>query len=179
MKSITIYGPGCAKCTTMAKYTQEAMRELHLNIPMQKVTDPMQFAVAGVLLTPALSIDGKVIISGTLPTKDEIKGILQKAMQESEATTPATPDSTSNCCCRQKAQVAPPSPAQTSCACDSKTEGCCSSHASRTCPSWKKAIIWIILLILILAGIKMLNRQHRQEQAVPTGESSLRAADRK
>ena len=64
MNNIVVYGPGCAKCTALADVTKQAMQELHLDASLEKVTDAMQFAVAGVLVTPALAVDGKVFVSG-------------------------------------------------------------------------------------------------------------------
>lgn len=81
MNKIVIYGPGCAKCSTLAEITQQAMKELGIKEPLEKVTDVMQFAVAGVLMTPALKVNEKILISGKVPSKDEVKRILQEALQ--------------------------------------------------------------------------------------------------
>ena len=81
MKKIVIYGPGCAKCTALAQVTEQVMRELCLEPLPEKVTDAAQLAAAGVLETPALGVDGRILVSGTVPSRDEIRRMLQKALQ--------------------------------------------------------------------------------------------------
>lgn len=78
MKKIVIYGPGCAKCTALAQVTEQVMRELCLEPLPEKVTDAAQLAAAGVLETPALGVDGRILVSGTVPSRDEISRMLQK-----------------------------------------------------------------------------------------------------
>ena len=99
MNNIVVYGPGCAKCTALADVTKQAMQELHLDASLEKVTDAMQFAVAGVLVTPALAVDGKVFVSGRVPSKDEIKKILQETIQADSSRQ-------KSCCCSGVAESA-------------------------------------------------------------------------
>lgn len=101
MNNIVVYGPGCAKCTALADVTKQAMQELHLDASLEKVTDAMQFAVAGVLVTPALAVDGKVFVSGRVPSKDEIKKILQETIQADSSRQ-------KSCCCSGVAESALP-----------------------------------------------------------------------
>ena len=78
MHNIVVYGPGCAKCTALEDVTKQAVQELHLDASLEKVTDAMQFAVVGVLVTPALAVDGKVLVSGRVPSKDESQKFFRK-----------------------------------------------------------------------------------------------------
>ena len=86
MKRIVIYGPGCAKCTALAQVTEQVMRELCLEPLPEKVTDAAQLAAAGVLETPALEVDGRILVSGTVPSRDEkrFKRILRRRVAVAE-----------------------------------------------------------------------------------------------
>jgi small redox-active disulfide protein 2 len=76
MKKIQILGPGCPKCKKMAENAETAARELGIDFEMEKVTDIKAIMSFGVMMTPALVVDGKVKVSGKLPDVDEIKKIL-------------------------------------------------------------------------------------------------------
>ena len=76
MKKIQILGPGCPKCKKMAKNAETAARELGIDFEMEKVTDIKAIMSFGVMMTPALVVDGKVKVSGKLPDVDEIKKVL-------------------------------------------------------------------------------------------------------
>lgn len=77
---IEILGTGCAKCKNLEKYVREALAELDKEAEIVKVTDIEKIAGYGVLLTPALVIDGIVRVSGRLPNKGEVKEIIQGEM---------------------------------------------------------------------------------------------------
>ena len=74
---IEILGTGCPKCKKMAELAQETVSELGISAEVVKVTDINQIMEFGVLVTPALAVNGDVKITGSLPTKDEIKELLQ------------------------------------------------------------------------------------------------------
>ena len=76
MKKIQILGPGCPKCKKMAENAETAARELGIDFEMEKVTDIKAIMSFGVMMTPALVVDGDVKMSGKLPDVDEIKKIL-------------------------------------------------------------------------------------------------------
>lgn len=76
MKKIQILGPGCPKCKKMAENAETAARELGIDFEMEKVTDIKAIMSFGVMMTPALVVDGKVKVSGKLPDVDEIKKVL-------------------------------------------------------------------------------------------------------
>jgi small redox-active disulfide protein 2 len=76
MKKLQILGPGCPKCRQMAENTEAAAKELDLDCHIEKVTAINEITKFGVMLTPALVIDGEVKIVGKVPTVEEIKGML-------------------------------------------------------------------------------------------------------
>jgi len=74
---IKVLGPGCANCNKLEKVVGEAVKELGITDPVQKVSDIKEMLSYGIMSTPALVIDGKVKFSGRVPSKDEIKKYLQ------------------------------------------------------------------------------------------------------
>ncbi|UCG50743.1 MAG: TM0996/MTH895 family glutaredoxin-like protein [Candidatus Latescibacterota bacterium] len=76
MKKIEILGPGCAKCKKLFENVEMAVRELGVEYEVEKVTDINEIVAAGVISTPAITIDGVVISSGRVLSVDEIKNIL-------------------------------------------------------------------------------------------------------
>lgn len=76
MKKLQILGPGCPKCRQMAENTEAAAKELGLDCDIEKVTAINEISKFGVMVTPALVVDGQVRIAGKVPTKDEIKAML-------------------------------------------------------------------------------------------------------
>lgn len=75
---IEILGTGCPKCKQLIANAEAAVRELNIPAEINKVTDVAQIISYGVMTTPALAIDGKVISAGKVLSKDEIKKILSK-----------------------------------------------------------------------------------------------------
>jgi len=73
---ITIYGSGCAKCKQTEALVREVVDRLGVPAEIVKVADPRDIAAAGVLMTPAVGIDGTIKLSGRLPRRDEIAGWL-------------------------------------------------------------------------------------------------------
>jgi small redox-active disulfide protein 2 len=73
---IKILGSSCAKCQTLERVTREAVDLLGLEAEFEKVTDPGEIASWGVMATPALVIDDEVVVSGRVPSADDIKRLL-------------------------------------------------------------------------------------------------------
>ncbi len=69
---LTVYGLGCARCEEAEMVAREAVTEAGLDAQVEKVTDIGAMAKAGVLMTPAIAIDGKVVISGKVPDVAEV-----------------------------------------------------------------------------------------------------------
>ena len=76
MKKLQILGPGCPKCRQMAENTKAAVSELSVDCDIEKVTAINEISKFGVMVTPALVIDGQVKVVGKVPTVEEIKGLL-------------------------------------------------------------------------------------------------------
>lgn len=73
---IEVVGPGCQRCITTEKNVREAVKQLGIQAEIVKVTNVAEFAEKGVMFTPGVIVDGKVVISGKIPTVDELKKIL-------------------------------------------------------------------------------------------------------
>jgi small redox-active disulfide protein 2 len=69
-------GPGCPKCIELAKRTQEASQAVGGDIEVEKVTDLKQIMSFGVIMTPALVVDGEVKVIGKVPSVEEIKKLI-------------------------------------------------------------------------------------------------------
>jgi small redox-active disulfide protein 2 len=76
MKKIQILGTGCPKCKKLAELADQAARELDMEYELVKVTDLNDIMAFGVLVTPALAVDGEIKIAGKLPKIDDIKTML-------------------------------------------------------------------------------------------------------
>jgi small redox-active disulfide protein 2 len=76
MKMLQILGTGCPKCRKLAETTEEAAKSLGLEYRMEKVTDLQAIMGFGVMMTPALAVDGVVKVSGKVPSADDMKKIL-------------------------------------------------------------------------------------------------------
>ncbi|RYH11172.1 thioredoxin family protein [Tropicimonas sp. IMCC6043] len=67
MKTIKVYGPGCKRCEATAELVRETAQSLAIEVDVEKVTDPHAIALAGVMSTPGITIDGKLVHAGGLP----------------------------------------------------------------------------------------------------------------
>jgi len=76
MKLIQVLGPGCPKCETLKKNAEEAVRQLGSDDLVEKVADVETILSFGVMMTPALVIDGEVKAVGMVLSPDEIKKLL-------------------------------------------------------------------------------------------------------
>lgn len=79
MKLIQVLGTGCPKCHKLAENVKEAVGAMGLECHMEKVQDIRQITAFGVMLTPALVVDGRVVVSGRVPSVDELKQLLGDA----------------------------------------------------------------------------------------------------
>jgi len=76
MKKIEILGTGCPKCKKLAEQVQLAASELNLECLIEKVEDIRDIVAHGVAMTPALVVDGQVMVTGKVPSLDDIKRII-------------------------------------------------------------------------------------------------------
>ncbi len=75
---IQILGMGCAKCEKLDERTRQAATELGLEFQIEKIKDLQQIMAFGVMVTPALVVDGVVKVTGRVPMVDELKKMLAK-----------------------------------------------------------------------------------------------------
>lgn len=76
MKTVKVYGPGCKRCETTEGMVRDAARRLGLDVSIEKVTDPREIAMAGVMSTPGITVDGKLVHAGGLPDAGKLDGWL-------------------------------------------------------------------------------------------------------
>jgi small redox-active disulfide protein 2 len=76
MKKIQILGTGCPKCKKLAENTETAAKDLGIEYEIQKVTDINEIMKFGVMVTPALAVDGQVKLAGKVPSVEEVKNLL-------------------------------------------------------------------------------------------------------
>ncbi|HCJ66176.1 MAG TPA: thioredoxin family protein [Elusimicrobia bacterium] len=76
---IQVAGPGCMRCQMTEKNVRDACAQLNLAAEVSHVYDVREYAKLGVMMTPAVIVDGKVLISGKVPTVEELKKILSSS----------------------------------------------------------------------------------------------------
>ena len=76
MKKIQILGTGCPKCKKLAENAEAAAKELGIEYELEKVTQINDIMKMGVMITPALAIDGDVKVAGKVSSPDDIKAML-------------------------------------------------------------------------------------------------------
>ncbi len=76
MKKLQILGTGCPKCKKLAEAAEEAAKGLGIEYELEKVTDITAIMSFNVMMTPALAVDGKVRVSGKIPSVAELRTIL-------------------------------------------------------------------------------------------------------
>ncbi len=83
---LLVLGPGCTKCKKLAEAAEQAARELGVDYQLEKVTDLKQILAFRVMMTPALVVDGTVMVTGRVPSVEELKKLLGTAIVQ-----PSTP----------------------------------------------------------------------------------------
>jgi len=76
MKKLKVLGTGCYKCEQLFDNTEAAAKDLGIEYEIEKITDIQEITGFGVMMTPALVIDGEVKIVGKVPPKEELKRYL-------------------------------------------------------------------------------------------------------
>ena len=91
---IKVLGPGCAKCKEAENIDKAAVQDAGSSAAVEKVTDLKEMMALGVMSTPAVVIDNKIMCTGRVPSKSEVMGWI---------ATPGTPTSANSasagCCC--------------------------------------------------------------------------------
>lgn len=73
---IKVLGSGCANCKTLEQRTIEALKNVHIEATIEKVTDYQQIAAYGVMRTPGLVVNNKVLAQGRVPTVGQLQELL-------------------------------------------------------------------------------------------------------
>ena len=77
MKKIQILGTGCPKCKKLAENAEAAANSLGIEFEIEKITDINEIMKFGVMMTPAMAVDGEVKIVGKVPTPEDIVEIIR------------------------------------------------------------------------------------------------------
>jgi small redox-active disulfide protein 2 len=83
MLNIQVAGPGCKNCVELEARVKQAVAELGLEATVSKITGYQEIAASGVMMTPGLIVDGKVVLQGKLPTVGIVKNLLTDALAKS------------------------------------------------------------------------------------------------
>ncbi|MFW5756081.1 MAG: thioredoxin family protein [Tangfeifania sp.] len=75
---IKVLGTGCPKCKALEKAANDAVVQTGADATVSKVEDIMEIMQFGVMTTPALVVDGKVVVKGRVPAVNEIKSFITK-----------------------------------------------------------------------------------------------------
>ncbi len=79
--TIQVLGPGCMRCHALYQTTEEAVEQLGLDTPVEKIHDYLEMARLGLQSTPALVLDGRVLMSGSVPSVEEVRELLASALR--------------------------------------------------------------------------------------------------
>ncbi|REC53445.1 thioredoxin family protein [Rhodosalinus sediminis] len=77
MKTVKVYGPGCTRCETTEAMVRDTAARLGTDVAVEKVTDAKSIAMAGVMSTPGIAVDGKLVHTGGLPDAGKLEDWLR------------------------------------------------------------------------------------------------------
>ena len=153
---IRIFGTGCPKCKELYVNVQSAVATVGIQADIEKVTDMEKIISAGIMLTPALEIDGEIVSSGKLLTTNEIVSLFSQTNHSNSCKC--------SCNCSQKEELHDPNGQTASC--------CCSKQHS----PGKKLLTYLLLTFVGVAIAVMLVRENKPNnitQETTTTESTL------
>ncbi len=78
MKDVKVLGPGCARCKTLSEMVKQVAEQTGIDIQLEKVEDMAAIVGYGIMSTPGLIINGKVVHSGSLPEPKKVAAWLQE-----------------------------------------------------------------------------------------------------
>ncbi|MDP4116887.1 MAG: thioredoxin family protein [Bacteroidota bacterium] len=84
MLNIKVLGPGCANCVNLENLCKEVVSENNIDAAIEKVTEYKDIMSYGIMSTPGLVVNGKVVLSGKLPTKATLTHWLMNALAAEE-----------------------------------------------------------------------------------------------
>lgn len=76
MKTVKVYGPGCKRCEAAEAMVKDAAGRLGIVVKVEKITDPRSIAMAGIMSTPGIAFEGKLVHAGGLPDAGKLEGWL-------------------------------------------------------------------------------------------------------
>ena len=82
MLDIKVLGPGCTNCVRLEALCNEVVKEENLDARIEKITDINEFGNYGVMLSPGLVVNGKVLSQGKIPVKHTLAAWLKKAEKD-------------------------------------------------------------------------------------------------
>ena len=77
MKNVKVLGPGCKRCQTTEEMVKAAAARLGVDVTIEKITDYSKIAEYGIMSTPGIAINGKVVHAGGLPKPEDLAKWLQ------------------------------------------------------------------------------------------------------
>lgn len=92
---IKVYGPGCAKCEETERLVKQVVKDMNIEASVEKVSDLKEMMMKGIMSTPAVAINGKVVSTGHVPGKGEIRDWLS-------GKDSASISGEAGCCCGGK-----------------------------------------------------------------------------
>ena len=81
MLDIKVAGPGCKNCIELESRVKQALQELQAEATLMKVTDFKEIAALGILMTPGLVVNGKVVLQGKLPSVGIVKSLILESLR--------------------------------------------------------------------------------------------------
>ena len=81
---IKVLGPGCAKCHELEKIAGEVVKEMGIDISVEKVSDMKQIMKYPILMTPGLVINEELVVSGKVPSKAEVTKLITNALAKGD-----------------------------------------------------------------------------------------------
>ncbi len=153
--TIIIYGPGCARCEELEQRTRQAVNALSGQYTIRHERDAAAMAAAGILSTPALELNGKLLFSGKVPALRELQQLLDDDTGTAHAAQEAS-DCGCSCSCRTEAPA---------CSCGGK----CNRPSEGG--TGKRLLLAAVIAVLAVGAIKYINRIN-SESAAPAATAS-------
>jgi small redox-active disulfide protein 2 len=85
MLTVKVLGPGCANCARLKATAVEALENLAVEATLEYITDRTQFSKYGLLMTPGLVLDDKLVCAGRVPSVSEVTALIANVLAEKEA----------------------------------------------------------------------------------------------
>lgn len=159
---IQIYGSGCDKCKKLAANAEAAIQSTGLSAEIEKVTDINAITDAGVMMTPAMGIDGKIVSTGKVLSPDEIAKYLKGDASTATVSTSAKTENEPGCC-RDKTASA------SCCTGGTESASCCAGGAKGN----GKKILTILLLVLVVFSIIAMVAREMKSSKTDGAESGM------